>query len=118
MRWLIALIAAAAMLVLAATASAGSNGWNITLLEAQPVAVGEQLSAQVTGRAVVQIQVVCGGVVEDHPFYSLPAQGTYDLGVGTVTGPGSCTLELWSAKVSHDDLIPVKLMASEQFTVG
>jgi hypothetical protein len=113
---LITLIVAVTGLVLVAAASA--NGFGISLDQSQPVAVGEQLSAQVTARAVVQIQVVCGGVVEDHPFYSLPAQGTYDLGVGTVTNPGSCTLELWSAKVSHDDLVPDKLMASEQFTVG
>ena len=116
MRSWIALIVAVTSVVFVAAASA--NGFGISLDQSQPVSVGQQLSAEVTGRAVVQIQVVCGGVVEDHPFYSLPAAGTYDLGVGTVTSPGSCTLELWSAKVSHDDLVPDKLMASEQFTVG
>ena len=112
---MIALIVAVTGLVVATTASAADFG--ISLDQSQPVAVGEQLSAEVTGRALLQIQVVCGGIVVDHPSYNLPAKGTYDLGVGTVTSPGSCTLELWSAKVSHDNVVPDKLMASEQFTV-
>jgi hypothetical protein len=117
---LIAFIVVAAMLVLAATASAGSNGWNITLLEAQPVSIGQELYAavEVHRGTQIEVEIVCGGVVEDDPYFRPTGAGIYDYWIGTVTTPGTCSLELWTAKAGTAGVTLGTLEASSQFTVA